>query len=250
MAKKNRPLISSTIDCACVIHGDAYSWIYVDRLYNMLKANLSHEIRLHVFTEPKRSVPAPYIKHDLQEWPGVAGPRKSWWYKMQMFDSRHFAGRMLYFDLDTVITKNLDWMWNLSDQQFWAIKDFRYLWRANSLGLNSSVMLWNTARYHWIWKDFETKNINATVKLHHGDQDYLNSVLTPEDLRFFDVNTIKSWRWQCKDGGYNMIKRQYNLPNTGTTVDPATAVMVFHGHPKPHQIQDSVVERYWTIDTK
>ena len=210
MAKKNRPPISSTIDCACVIHGDAYSWIYVDRLYNMLKANLSHEIRLHVFTESKRSVPAPYIKHDLQEWPGVAGPRKSWWYKMQMFDSRHFAGRMLYFDLDTVITKNLDWM----------------------------------------WKDFETKNINATVKLHHGDQDYLNSVLPPEDLRFFDVNTIKSWRWQCKDGGYNMIKRQYNRPDIGTTVDPATAVMVFHGHPKPHQIQDSVVERYWTIDTK
>ena len=250
MAKKNRPLISSTIDCACVIHGDAYSWIYVDRLYNMLKANLSHEIRLHVFTEPKRSVPAPYIGHDLQEWPGVAGPRKSWWYKMQMFDNRHFAGRMLYFDLDTVITKNLDWMWNLSDQYFWAIKDFRYLWRANSLGLNSSVMLWNTERYHWIWKDFETKNINATVKLHHGDQDYLNSVLTSNDLRFFDVDTIKSWRWQCKDGGYNMIKRQYNRPDIGTTVDPATAVMVFHGHPKPHQIQDSVVERYWTIDTK
>ena len=250
MAKKNRPPISSRIDCACVIHGDAYSWIYVDRLYNMLKMNLSQEICLHVFTEPKRSVPAPYIKHDLQEWPGVAGPRKSWWYKMQMFDSRHFAGRMLYFDLDTVITKNLDWMWNLSDQYFWTIKDFRYLWRANSSGLNSSVMLWNTKRYHWIWQDFETKNINATVKLHHGDQDYLNSVLTLEDLRFFDVDTIKSWRWQCKDGGYNMTKRQYNLPNTGTTVDPATAVMEFHGHPKPHQIQDSVVERYWTIDTK
>jgi len=237
-------------NCACVIHGDAYNWIYVERLYNMLKTNLSCEIRMHVFTEPNRPVPAPYIKHELQEWPGIAGPKKSWWYKMQMFNSKHFAGRMLYLDLDTVITKNLDWMWNLSDQHFWAIKDFKYLWRSNFYGLNSSVMLWDTERYHWIWKDFQTKNINATVKLHHGDQDYLNSVLTPKDLRFFDVDTIKSWRWQCKDGGYNMSKRQYNRPDTGTVVDPATAIMIFHGRPKPHELQDSVVERYWTVAAK
>jgi hypothetical protein len=237
-------------NCACVIHGDAYDWIYVERLYNMLKTNLSYEIRMHVFTEPNRPVPAPYIKHELQEWPGIAGPKKSWWYKMQMFNSKHFAGRMLYLDLDTVITKDLDWMWNLPDQHFWAIKDFKYLWRSNFYGLNSSVMLWDTERYHWIWKDFQTKNINATVKLHHGDQDYLNSVLTSKDLRFFDVDTIKSWRWQCKDGGYNMSKRQYNRPDTGTVVDPATAIMVFHGRPKPHELQDSVVERYWTVVAK
>jgi hypothetical protein len=245
---KSKYVMKKAKNCACVIHGTAYDWIYVERLYNMLKANLSHEIRMHVFTEPARPVPAPYIKHELQEWPGISGPKKSWWYKMQMFNSKHFAGRMLYLDLDTVITKNLDWMWELPDRHFWAIKDFKYLWRPSWQGLNSSVMLWDTERYHWIWQDFLTKNINATVKLHHGDQDYLTSVLDPKDLRFFDVNTIKSWRWQCKDGGYNMAKRGYNRPDTGTTVDPATAIMVFHGKPKPHEIHDSVVERYWITD--
>ena len=237
-------------NCACVIHGTAYDWIYVERLYNMLQANSSDQIQMHVFTEASRKVPANMIKHELQEWPGISGPKKSWWYKMQMFNSKHFEGRMLYLDLDTVITKNLDWMWNSSDRYFWSIKDFRYLWRPNWQGLNSSVMLWDTAQYHWIWQNFLTKNINATVKLYHGDQDYLTSVLDAKDLRFFDVNAIKSWRWQCKDGGYNMSKRQYNYPDTGTTVDPSTAIMVFHGKPKPHEIQDSVVERYWAISTK
>jgi hypothetical protein len=237
-------------NCACVIHGDAYNWIYVERLYNMLQNNLSHEIRLHVFTEAHRSVPSPFVKHELQEWPGIAGPRKSWWYKMQMFNSKHFEGRMLYLDLDTVITKNLDWMWTLPERHFWTIRDFKYLWRPSWQGLNSSVMLWDTARYHWIWQDFLTKNINATVKLYHGDQDYLTSVLDAKDLRFFDANTIKSWRWQCKDGGYSMTKRAYNRPDSGTTVDPATAIMVFHGQPKPHEIQDSVIERYWTVGAK
>ena len=237
-------------NCACVIHGTAYDWIYVERLYNMLQANSFHQIQMHVFTEASRKVPTNMIKHELQEWPGIAGPRKSWWYKMQMFNSKHFEGRMLYLDLDTVITKNLDWMWTLPEQHFWAIRDFKYLWRPSWQGLNSSVMLWDTARYHWIWQDFLTKNINATVKLYHGDQDYLTSVLDPKDLRFFDVNTIKSWRWQCKDGGYNMTKRAYNRPDTGTTVDPATAIMVFHGQPKPHEIQDSVIDQYWSIKAK
>lgn len=232
-------------DCACVIHGNVYDWVYVDRLYNMLTANSTHDIRLHVFTESSRSVPSPYIKHALTEWPGIAGPKKAWWYKMQMFNKEHFKGRILYLDLDTVITKNIDWMWDLSDQYFWALKDFKYLWRPTWKGLNSSVMIWDTDRYSWIWQDFLTKNINATVKLHHGDQDYLTSVLDPKDLRFFDVNLIKSWRWQCKDGGLNIKTRLYNKPNIGTVVDASTAIMVFHGNPKPHELNDPIISQYW-----
>jgi hypothetical protein len=240
----------TTIDCACLIHGDAYGWVYVDRLFNMLKANSSYDIRLHVFTEASREVPNPYIKHTLTEWPGISGPKKSWWYKMQMFNSEHHQGRMLYLDLDTVITKSLNWMWELPDSYFWTIKDFKYLWRPGSTGLNSSAMLWDTKKFHWVWKDFLTKNIQATVRLYHGDQDYLNRVLHPKDIRFFDTAKIKSWRWECKDGGLNMTTRQYHRPNSGTTVDHATAIMVFHGSPKPHEIADPIVERYWTIDNK
>lgn len=239
-----------TRDYACVIHGDVYDWVYVERLYNMLKANSKHDIRLHVFTEPSRIVPLPFIKHELQEWPGITGPKKSWWYKMQMFNPIHKLGRVLYLDLDTVITKNIDWTWNLNDCYFWAIKDFRYLWRPTWTGINSSVMIWDTVKFSWIWKDFVSKNINATVKLFHGDQDYLNSLLDDKNRRFFDVESMKSWRWQCKDGGLDMKTRTYCKPGTGTTVDPMTTIIVFHGHPKPHEIADSIIERYWTIIAK
>ena len=238
------------INCACVIHGDAYDWIYVERLYNMLKANSKHDIRLHVFTEPSRIVPAPFIKHELEEWPGIAGPKKSWWYKMQMFNPTHNLGRVLYLDLDTVITKNIDWIWNLNECYFWAIKDFRYLWRPTWTGINSSVMIWDTVKFNWIWKDFISKNINATVKLYHGDQDYLNSLLDDKNRRFFDVESMKSWRWQCNDGGLDMTSRKYRKPGLGTIVDSNTAIMVFHGRPKPHEISDSVVEQYWMVNAK
>ena len=237
-------------DCACVIHGNLYDWIYVERLYNMLKANSTHDIRLHVFTESSRAVPEPFIKHELQEWPGIAGPKKSWWYKMQMFNPKHILGRVLYLDLDTVITKNIDCFWNHSDQYFWAIKDFKHLWRPGWNGINSSVMIWDTNLFSWIWDDFCSKNINATVKLFHGDQDYLNSVLSDKNRRFFDSGFIKSWRWQSKDGGMNMQTRKYANPNLGTIVDPSTRILIFHGHPKPHELQDPVVDRYWKINDK
>ena len=45
------------IDCACVIHGDVYSWKYVDVLYSMLSRNLSRPIRMHVYTEQHLEVP-------------------------------------------------------------------------------------------------------------------------------------------------------------------------------------------------
>jgi lipopolysaccharide biosynthesis glycosyltransferase len=164
---------------------------------------------------------------------------------MQMFDPRHNLGRVLYLDLDTVITKNIDWMWQLNEQYFWAIKDFKYLWRTTWNGINSSVMIWDTKRFTWIWDDFASKNINATVKLFHGDQDYLNTVLSDQDRRFIDIETIKSWRWQCKDGGMDMRTRQYQSPNAGTVIDSKTAVIIFHGRPKPHEVVDPVIAQYW-----
>ena len=106
-------------------------------------------------------------------------------------------------------------------------------------------MIWDTERFAWIWDDFASKHINATVKLFHGDQDYLNTVLSDRDRRFIDPEVIKSWRWQCKDGGMDMRTRQYRSPNAGTVVDPKTAVMIFHGKPKPHEVADPVITQYW-----
>ena len=90
MSKKN----PGRIDCACVIHGSGYDWQYVERLYNMLCRNLLKEVRLHVYTEHDRSVPPHMVKHILEDW-GISGPKRSWWYKMQLFNPTHFAGNML-----------------------------------------------------------------------------------------------------------------------------------------------------------
>jgi hypothetical protein len=232
------------IDCACVIHGTGYKWQYVDKLYNMLTRNLTREVRLHVYTETERVVPAPYIKHELVDW-GISGARKSWWYKLQLFNPNNFAGPLMYFDLDTVIVDNIDWIWQLPLRYFWTLQDFKYLWRSTHQGINSSIMWWDTRNFAYIFKNFNVKNLSFTLKQYPGDQDYLTREIDNKYLRFMPQNRISSWRWQCLDGGYNFKQRIYYQPGTGTQINKDTSVLIFHGSPKPHQVTDSIIEQHW-----
>ena len=237
-------IMHGPIDCACVIHGTAYSWDYVERLYNMLSRHITPGIRLHVYTEADRPVPEPMIKHVLEPW-AISSPKKYWWYKMQLFNPAHHSGPLLYFDLDTVIVSNLNWIWQQPTTYFWAIRDFKYLWRPNHTGVNSSVMWWNTLHYQNIWDTFAQQDLGTTMQKYPGDQDYISATIPQNQLRFFDTNRVQSWRWQCLDGGYNFRKRRHQSPGTGTHITDSTSIMVFHGNPKPEQITDQTVVAHW-----
>lgn len=233
------------IDCACVLHGDAYNFTYVERLHNMLRRNLTSQVRLHVFTEPWREVGTDMVKHPLTEWPSVHGPRKAWWYKMQMFNPAHDLGRLLYFDLDVVIVRNIDWIWELTPRYFWTIRDFKYLWRPKWTGINSSVMCWDTRRFTDIWSRFCDNNLDITMKKFHGDQDFLTASLDPASIGYLDSERVKSWRWQIKEGGLDFKTRKYAKPGEASTIDDVTSVLVFHGRPKPHEIDDGLIKQCW-----
>jgi hypothetical protein len=234
------------INCACVIHGDGYDWNYVERLFAMLKKHLSYDIRLHVYTEKDRPVPATMIKHELEDF-GIAGPRRAWWYKMQLFNVEHHAGPLLYFDLDTVIVDNIDWICQQPLNYFWAVRDFKYLWRESDYKVNSSIMWWNTQKFDGVWQAFKRQDLKKILIKYHGDQDYINDAIGSADRRFFDTVRVKSWRWQCLDGGFNFRRKCYQTPGTGTAIDQRTSVLIFHGNPKPGELQDSVVNEFWNV---
>jgi len=240
MAKKN----PGRIDCACVIHGSGYDWQYVEKLYNMLCRNLSAEVRMHVYTEQDRSVPPHMVKHILEDWV-ISGPKRSWWYKMQLFNPAHFSGDMLYLDLDVAIANSLDWLPAHSTDYLWTIRDFRYLQRRDTVTMNSSVMWFNVDRFAWIWHQFSQADFKTTIKSYPGDQDYLGAVLDVNQRRFFDDFRFESFRWQCLDGGYDFAKRRHIKPGTGVRIRPDTSVVVFHGTPKPAQVHDPLIQQLW-----
>lgn len=234
------------INCACVIHGDKYDWLYVETLNNMLQRNFSRPVQLHVWTEHHRTVSQGLIHHPLEEWLGISGPRQSWWYKMQMFDPRYkINGRIFYFDLDLVIVGSLDWMLDLDPAYFWTVRDFRYLWKPQKYAINSSIMVWDPERFDWIWKEFNQRGIDEVVRRHPGDQDYLNRALPLDCVKYLPESQIRSWRWQVLDGGYDHLRKEYRMPGSGPTIDEQDRVIVFHGDPKPHQIGHPAISSHW-----
>jgi len=233
------------VDVACVIHHTTYDWRYVENLYNMCCRHLSGTVRFHVYTEHDRSVPPHMIKHCLEPWDGIGGPKRSWWYKLQLFNPEYHAGDLLYFDLDVVILKNIDWISNSSDDYFWTIRDFRYLQKPHHAGMNSSVMKFNVSKFGYVWDEFTRGDVKDTIRRYQGDQDFLQVAVRPEQRRFLDGTRFQSWRWQVSDGGYDFGRRRAQNPGAGAQIGTATDVVIFHGHPKPHQITDQLVTTNW-----
>lgn len=245
-AEKARGGASRThVDCACVIHGTVYDWIYAERLYNMVSRHMPWPVRFHVYTEHDRSVPPHMIKHCLAPWPGVSGAKQAWWYKLQLFDPQHFAGDLLYFDLDTVICGDISWCVENSAQDFWTLRDFRYLQKASYQGINSSVMWFNVQAFAWVWQDFVDQGVESIRRKYHGDQDYLFAVIQQPRRRLYEDRRVASYRWQLCQGGWDFHHRRPMRPGTETQIPDTVSVINFHGRPKPHQIQDPMIAQHW-----
>jgi hypothetical protein len=245
MANKTSISIDGVIDCACVIHSTGYSWDYVEKLYNMLSRHLDGGIRFHVYTEQSRPVPPHMIKHSLTEWPGISGYRKSWWYKLQLFNPEHHRGNLLYLDLDLVLIRNLNWIRQCDPAYFWSIRDFRYLQKPHLNTVNSSMMWWNVSEYSYVWQNFAQGNVEQISRRYPGDQDYIAQTVEKTQQKFFDSKHFQSYRWQCLDGGFDFQRRLYRRPDAGCQVGNDTAAIIFHGKPKPHEVLDPLIVDHW-----
>jgi hypothetical protein len=83
------------------------------------------------------------------------------------------------------------------------------------------------------------------MKQYRGDQDYLTKIIENNHVRYLDSERVKSWRWECLDGGYNFKRRNLQLAGLNTIIPPQTDILVFHGQPKPAEINDAVILQHW-----
>ena len=56
---------------------------------------------------------------------------------------------------------------------------------------------------------------------------------------------MNSWRWQAHDGGWSFASKKTKIPGQGTIIERDVSILVFHGNPKPHEIHDAVVRKFW-----
>lgn len=206
------------ITVMCVLWGDKFSKDYVYNLKSAVERNT---------TVPHKFV---CLSDQLIEGvdtlilrPGLTG----WWNKMQMFDDR-VKGRIVYFDLDTLIIDNIDWLLKY-DGQFAGIEDLGSVndHQQHLKGkFQSGVMAWDSEEVNWIWNEFNFRK-GLAVSAFRGDGEYLERVI-PTQKR---VLLQRRYPKQIKSYKYDVYPDNYKGPS----------IVCFHGRPSIIQAMTETV---------
>ena len=118
---------------------------YVNRLYGMVVRNLSLSHTFHCLTEESGG-----IHEGVNILPLPDTDYEGWWIKLMLFQRDFFGlrGRIIYLDLDIVITGNIDFLAE-DNVGLSIIKN----WSRNRMW-NSSVMSFTIGSLYQVWEGF------------------------------------------------------------------------------------------------
>ena len=227
----------------CLKWGTKYSSEYVNILNSMVKRNLTLPYTFVCFTDDTRGIDCNIRTEPLPDLP-VNG----WWYKPLFFDSNFILkGTILYLDLDLVIFKNIDDLFNYQPNRFCIIRDFNRATVRNFNRMNSSVYRLQTGQHSQVYENF-IKEPLQTSRRFHGDQDWIFDQVK-KDFVFWPDEWIQSYKWEMR-GRPLMIKDPHtgkrNFKETGEPrVLNDTRIAVFHGDPNPQECKDPWVVQNW-----
>ncbi len=225
----------------CVKWGNKYISQYANILYNMVKRHTTVPFEFHCITDDIKGLD-PHIKTiKLPNDPWI----KTWWSKLWMFGG-HFPlqGNILYFDLDVIVFKNIDELFNYNPDKFMIIRDFNRCRIKDWKLCNSSVMRWKTGTVNYLWDDFVSKP-NVVMGDNHGDQDWITK-RAKQDINHWPDDWIRSYKWEMI--GYKDTKARRGpklIFDRPPKIIEANKVAVFHGEPKPFNCGDAFVEENW-----
>jgi len=202
------------ITICCLKKGVRYRPYYVNKLFDMVRRNITVPYEFVCFTEDIagidghiRTAPLP---HDAPKWWGKMGL-----YKPQIEGVN--TEKILFLDLDIVITGSLDPICNY-ESDFAMAKDYPYHYlppndKRQKWG-NTSVVLLKVGSQSKIWEAYNQQGC-------------------PEVDRFGDQEWIYEQFYGCCDLMPESFVQSYKLHNLAGDKIPDCSVVMFHGTPKP-----------------
>lgn len=204
-----------TVAVTCVFWGNKFSLDYVYNLKAAVERNTTVPHKFVCYSDRK----IPNVETRILR-PGYEG----WWNKLQLFDAANkVSDRVVYLDLDTIITGNIDWL--LEDRSwFMGIEDVGAV-NAHQPHLKNKlqtgVMAWDFNPNSHIWNTF-VMSFDRVVDTYRGDGEYLSSITNPYHrtlLQHKYPNALKSYKYDVYP---NKLKEE-------------TSIVVFHGRPSIEQ---------------
>lgn len=210
------------INVICVFWGDKYPIDYVVRLQNMVTRNMQHtNYDFYCITDEVLPDDIKALKPS-DNW-------GTWWQKVNLFNPEVVPqGKTIYFDIDSVITGNIDDLAAIeTNLPLTIIENFSM--NKRHCAHNSSVMVWNSGdpKITKIYDEFK-KDPARVMSTLHGDQCWIWRVLQNDIANFPDM-FMKSYKYHCKGKG---------LPSN-------TRAVIFHGKPDPDEVHDQWVKQNW-----
>jgi len=197
-----------------VFWGDKYDKGYVYALKEQVENNLSIEHDFKCITTAK----LPGIQTVL---PYV--PYHGWWSKLNLFCPRIATGPSLYFDLDVLITGNLDYLADFTDT-FSAPSNWA---QSGHGGIQSSVMAW-PGNWTEPYEKIKDQWPQVSERL-WGDQEFLWEILGDNWQK---IPGVGSYKYHVKPKG---------------AIPEDMCVCVFHGKPDPHEVNDPCLSSFTAI---
>lgn len=218
-----RSVPGNSLTVACVRAGTFYGPEYVSRLQAAVARNLTVPHNFVCLTDRPGEVECQTLPIPM-DLPG-------WWGKVALFSKEIIPGRILFFDLDTVIVGNID-DFAKYDGNLAVINPFQ-----PRAGIASAVMNIGPDGRGDVWEKFSLNpdsaiqfcKTNAVPNWNSGDQRWLELNLFEYDYwQTLLPGRLFSYKYHC----------QTNLPINAS-------IVCFHGTPRPHEATHTWLTKHW-----
>lgn len=239
--QNRRRLGDGILTVACVYRSGSrlYSARYVEVLRDMVARHLTVPYQFVCLSDDP-GVPCNRIPL-ITDWPGFYS-------KLELFRPGLFSGPVLYFDLDTVIHRNIDSIANLAAKiDYGCVSD--------PLGghMNSSVQAF-TVDCSFIFEQFSNISFfDRHIRPHLWI--VLSNVGLERPFRFGSSYGDQGFSEMClMAAGFDIVHLDKLLADTFSTfnftanadVEPTGSVCLMMGRPKPHEAGSGWVKQHWT----
>ncbi|TCO10924.1 glycosyltransferase family protein [Natronoflexus pectinivorans] len=212
----------------CIKWGTKFDPEYINRLYSMVKRNLTLDFRFVCLTDDGNGIdPAIEVKDIPQTGISDFDERKPWvfghgWLKVASFVEKlhDLEGPTLFLDLDVVIVDNIDCLFQ-EEGEFLVIKE----WDKKDVTGNTSVYRFN-AGTHSDALEYLNNNMKKVLSSVRNEQEFITGYMASQGkIKYWPAEWCVSFKRHCLPKPLGWF---------GTAEIPENSkVIVFHGKPNP-----------------